>query len=177
MSRFNYEEFQQMCYVAEEFENGTNEFNSDVENENSIQVILKGQLYIEHQLRELLKRNLKNPTFLDLDKFKFSSLNKLVFALGLLPKEIYPVVKEINELRNRCAHNLKYTFDLKECKKIEDTLSGDFKDFYLGFINHRKENTDELKRLQILLFVVWYTIKSENIMPDNIKAKIKENFK
>lgn len=176
MGGFSYEEFQQVCEGAEEFKNSTNEFNLDVENENSIQVILKGHLYIEHELRKLLEKNLKNPKLLGLDKFKFSSLNKLVFALGLLSNEIYPVIKGINDLRNKCAHDLEYTFNLKEYKKIEDTLSGDFKDFYLGFINCRKENPNELKRLQILLFVVWYEIKSENIIPDNIKSKIKENF-
>ncbi len=178
MSEFSQDELNLMDKIDIEFRKVLEEFTSDVECENPMQVILKGHLYIEHELIELLKRKLVDHTKLELDKFKFSSLYKLVFALGLLPEEIYPVIKGMNDLRNDCAHDLKYTFGTKECKRIEDTLSGDFKKQYKSFLSSsKKDQTNELIKLQMILFTVWQTIKAENIIPDNIKEKIKDKIK
>lgn len=178
MSEFSEGELNEMCKIADGFELQYNEFSADIDSDNPIQIILKGHLYIEHELTELLKRKLVDHTKLELDKFKFSSLYRLVFALGLLPEEIYPVIKGINDLRNNCAHDLKYTFGTKECKRIEDAFSGGFKKQYMSFLSSsKKEQTNELVKLQMILFTVWEKIKAENIIPSNIKEKLKEKVK
>lgn len=178
MSNFNEEELRQMDSIMKKFESDLKGFCSDVETENPIQVILKGHLYIEHELIELLKRKLVDHTKLNLNKCTFSMLYKLVFAMGLLPDEIYYVIKAINNLRNDCAHNLSYTFGPKEWKYIEDTLSGNFKRQYESFLSSScKDQSKELIKLQMVLFTIWEAIKSDNIIPDNIKSKLAEGLK
>ncbi|NMF04553.1 hypothetical protein ACUH7Y_09530 [Clostridium beijerinckii] len=172
MDKYSKEELQEMADIADTFEKKIMEFASDVESENSVQAILKGHLYIEHELRELLARNIKNPNFLKIDRIKFSDLTNWVFALGLLPKEIHQAVKKINELRNACAHNLRYTLGVDECKSLEDSLSGDIKKKYKRFASSKKGPINEIMKLQMILFTVWNTIQTINDMPDKFKDKI-----
>ncbi|MPN39216.1 hypothetical protein SDC9_186744 [bioreactor metagenome] len=66
MREFNKDEIREIEKISQNFEGKLKMSTEDVECENSIQVILKVHLYIEHKLRELLKKNLKNPHVLNM---------------------------------------------------------------------------------------------------------------
>lgn len=172
MNEFSKKELDEMEIIANTFEKKLESFESDVSYENSVQLILKGHLYIEHELRELLRKNIKNPSALDIDKLKYVQLSKLIFALDLLPFVLFGTTMKINNLRNRCSHNLKYNFGIQEYRELEETFSDSFKKQYLGFLESVKEPLNELIKLQMSLFTLWEIVSSLNDIPAHIREKL-----
>lgn len=169
MREFNQEEIKEMEKIAQNFEAKLKLFTEDVECENPIQVILKGHLYIEHELRELLKNNLENPEVLDCDKLGFSQLVKIVFSLGLLPLELLETAKEINRIRNLCSHDLNFKFGVREYDELEKTFSAGFNEYYQIFSTRLTKPNSELEKLQMALFTMWEQVSTYNLIPDHIK--------
>lgn len=174
MREFNEERIKEAEKIVEIFEAKLEIFNKDVKSDNPIQVILKGHLYIEHELRELLEKNLKNPYVLEWHKLSFSQIAKLVFSLGLLPMELFKTIMEINKIRNRYSHNLDFKFELQEYNNLEKTFSAEFKEYYEMFLKQHTNHNCELVKLQIVLFTIWEQISAYNIMPDNFRQWLDE---
>ena len=171
MKEMNEVELQELKDNTIELEKKLDEFNLNKKGENPMQVILKGHLYIEHELRERLKKHLENPKILQCEKLKYSQLAKLVFSLGLLPIEIFDTVMEIDHLRNKCSQNLKYNFNEEEFIKLEGTFSPSFNNMYLEFLKSRKDPINELIKLQTVIFAIWQFISVYNI-PEHLKIKL-----
>lgn len=91
----------------EEFVEDINIFLEDTKGENPLQIILRGHLYIEHEIVSLLRLELKDPDFI-LKGLMFENKLKLAVALGIMPKESFSVYKRLNEIRNKYAHQLEY---------------------------------------------------------------------
>ena len=138
--------------------NKLEKFHLDINSENPMQIILKGNLYIENALRERLKKHLKNPEILECNKLTFNQLAKLVFSLGLLPVDIFKTVIEVNHIRNSYSHNLKYNFNEDEYRKVESTFSPYFHNMYLSFLKSHKEPITTLIKLQTAIFTIWQLI-------------------
>lgn len=153
-----------------EFKNKLEKFHLDINSENPMQIILKGNLYIENALRERLKKHLQNPDILECDKLTFNQLAKLVFSLGLLPVDIFKTVMEVNHIRNSYSHNLKYNFNEEEYRKVESTFSPDFKKMYLSFLKAQKFPITTLIKLQTAIFTIWQLINRYTV-PETLKER------
>jgi len=149
--------------------NKLEKFHLDINSENPMQIILKGNLYIEYALRERLREHLKNPEILECDKLSFSELAKLVFSLGLLPADIFKTVMEVNHIRNSYSHNLKYNFNDEEYQRLEDTFSPDFRSNYLSVLRAQKFPINTLIKLQTAIFTIWQLITNRYNMLENHK--------
>jgi len=150
-----------------ELKNKLERFHLDINSENPMQIILKGNLYIEYALRERLKEHLENPDILECDKLTFNQLARLVFSLGLLPVDIFKTVMEVNHIRNLYSHDLKYNFNEEEYRKLEITFSPDFKNMYLLFLSTNKYPINTLIKLQTAIFTIWQLITNRYNMLEN----------
>ncbi|MBU3161545.1 hypothetical protein KPL37_17705 [Clostridium frigoris] len=152
-----------------ELKNKLERFHLDINSENPMQIILKGNLYIEYALRERLKEHLENPEILECDKLTFDQLARLVFSLGLLPVDIFKTVTEVNHIRNLYSHDLKYNFNEEEYRKLEITFSSDFKNMYLLFLSKNKYPINTLIKLQTAIFTIWQLITNRYNMLESSK--------
>ncbi|MDO9222353.1 MAG: hypothetical protein Q7U20_01415 [Caulobacter sp.] len=60
--------------------------------------VIKGHLYLDHILFGFLNEALPNPSELDIQRMGFSSKLQLVFALGLLPKDLGACYSNLNPI-------------------------------------------------------------------------------
>jgi hypothetical protein len=77
---------------------------------DELQVIVRGQLYLEHGLIELLSEAMRYPEATDLRRLPYNLKIDLCVGLGVLSKVLVPPMNKVNEFRNRVAHNLNYAF-------------------------------------------------------------------
>ena len=167
MGEMNKTELKKFEDNVSEFKNKLERFHLDINSENPMQIILKGNLYIEYALRERLKEHLENPEILEYDKFTFNQLARLVFSLGLLPVDIFKTVMKVNNIRNLYSHDLTYNFNEEEYKKLEITFSTDFKKIYLLFLSTNKYPISTLIKLQTAIFTIWQLITTRYNMLEN----------
>ncbi|MBW9153053.1 hypothetical protein [Clostridium estertheticum] len=168
MKEMNKTELKKLDGNVSEFKNKLEKFHLDINSENPMQIILKGNLYIEYALRERLKKHLKNPDILDCDKLTFDQLAKSVFSLGLLPVDIFKTVMKVNYIRNLYSINLKYNFNEEEYRKLENTFSPDFKEMYLIFLGTHEYPISTLIKLQTAIFTIWQLILNRYNVLENM---------
>ncbi len=77
--------------------------------EEELGLIIKGHLFIEFIMNQIIEFEFKIPKIFLNDNRTNSFLVKLntLYSLGLLPKHIYQNITTVNKLRNQYAHNLK----------------------------------------------------------------------
>jgi uncharacterized protein YutE (UPF0331/DUF86 family) len=92
--------------------------------EDTILIVLRGHLIIEHDLVDICDRFFLQPNALP-DRLNFDTRLRLVRALlgdDVFPKVVYDILKDLNRIRNKLAHNL-------DPKDLHDDLTGFFKRF------------------------------------------------
>lgn len=97
-----------------------NKFLDIINSQNYLDVVLRGHLFIESKIVEMIQGKLTNPSVLEFGKISFPLKLQLGAALGLLELEDLPAYKKINRLRNETAHKL--TFEVTD-EKIQDLIS------------------------------------------------------
>lgn len=85
-----------------------------------ISTILRGHLYIENTLDEMLKIELKRPDLIDLSNVNFSVKPRLCAALGIIDQRTANLCIKINKVRNSLAHHLDNNLDISV---LEDLLT------------------------------------------------------
>jgi hypothetical protein len=82
--------------------------------EEEIGLILKGHLFIEYILNEIIRKQFKSPSSIlnDHRSYSFSVKLQMIYSVGYIPYYLFANIRHINRLRNQLAHKL--TFDLGE---------------------------------------------------------------
>lgn len=91
-----------------EFQRDFKKFFDDTKGEDQLQVIIRGHLYIEHEIDKLLHKKLKHPEHVFTNNFMFNGKLNWSLALGLIPDEHKTAYSKFNTIRNKFAHNLNY---------------------------------------------------------------------
>ncbi|MCK4798639.1 MAG: hypothetical protein KAT05_14775 [Spirochaetes bacterium] len=81
-------------------------------------LIIRGHLYIEYLLNEILQRTLKDPRAINIDKLGFYKKVTLLRAIGTISKEMKVYLQSFNEIRNKYAHDLKFQPDYQVAYKL-----------------------------------------------------------
>ncbi|OKL37354.1 hypothetical protein [Domibacillus mangrovi] len=98
-------------------------FIDDLDDQNDkLYLILRGHLYIEHELNKLLEGFIPNPNILELYKERFRTKTEIAFAFNLIEQNQCEMLLEFNELRNKYAHRLKYNISHQEIMKLKSQL-------------------------------------------------------
>lgn len=95
---------------------------------DELQVILRGHLYIEHELEKLLKIYMVEPQLVLTDRFMFMNKINLAIALGALSLDKKMPYKRLNELRNNYVHQLKFKVSETDLNRLVDSFDRDLRD-------------------------------------------------
>ena len=143
----------------EEFSKGFRKFLDDTRGENQLEVVIRGHLYVESELDNLLKLKLKEPRFLFENSFMFNSKLKTALALGLIKGEEKSAYSKLNKLRNDFAHNLNYELTEKDFNDIFSGLSSGRREEYDIITANDTLSDDLLIKFRILISVLLMHLK------------------
>jgi hypothetical protein len=74
--------------------------------ESSVEVLLRGHLWIEHFLERILDAKLDRPDEIDLERMRWRQKLALCGATGALSEEEVAALAYVNTIRNQLAHDL-----------------------------------------------------------------------
>lgn len=117
------------------------DFHEHLDDGSDLEAIIRGQLYLEHVLLELLREALPRFERLNVSRMPFSTKVDLCDALGVLHSELPPPFKKINALRNEVAHNLNFEMTATDKAALFDT----FPEVGKNLILDRLEGGEELQ--------------------------------
>jgi hypothetical protein len=86
--------------------------------DDPLHLIIRSHLYTEVMLNTVIRNNFKNPE--KIIDFSYSQKIKILFALGKLDNQLYADLNQLNQLRNKFAHNLKYDIAEFDFSKFSD---------------------------------------------------------
>lgn len=135
-------------------------FANDINEETYLQIILKGHLYIENRLIELIKVKLVNPNAIKLNDLNFPTKINLANALGLIDNKKSKLLRNLNSIRNKLAHDLNFELSDKEIKKQINYFD---KYYSNSFQKTIEENAGDLKQLLRNIYVLTYLELDINI--------------
>ncbi|MDO7487014.1 hypothetical protein Q5O89_16725 [Peribacillus frigoritolerans] len=90
---------------------------------DKLYIILRGHIYIDNHLNNLLEGFLPNPNVLELYKESFYRKVILALSLNLIEQKHYEALIKFNDFRNKYAHRLRYKITHKEIKELKESLS------------------------------------------------------
>ncbi len=88
-----------------------------------VEVLLRGHLWLENAVIDLITAELHNPRPLNVDRMTFANKVNLVEALGLVGQNDADTLRELNKIRNRLAHDLHGEPTLDDLSRLEGGLS------------------------------------------------------
>ena len=169
--------------LKEELKFAIKEFMKYTESEDYMGVILRGHLYIENELTQLIKKILIKPDKISLPYF--ATKLDAAYALGAIADEWYGAFKKMNKIRNKYAHDLGYEFVEEDFSDLISTLSKDAKYEYVKNLERKEILNDFRKvidgntyettlkdRLRLLLSDFMIYIKQQNQMIDLVWKEI-----
>lgn len=170
--------------IINKFEAAYEKFMRYTKSELSMEIILKGHICVEHELKNLLYKYIdntkrdsqNNPIY----KYNgFANTYKLLYVLNALPKDIYVMVDELNRIRNNYAHNLEYEFEEKSFIKIEQKMPKKFKEKYMSYLSSGSKQKDVVVNLQFkvqtFIFTIWEFIISQVLISKTLREQMGVN--
>lgn len=137
-------------------------FIEETKHDDIHMVILRAHMYIEKEMVELTNTYFKHPN--KLKDYGFKSRLDLLFALGVIDKELYDPIGKINKIRNDISHKLDFKFTEDKYKMLYNSLSNDIlKEFKkdLDVESIFNKDTNFVEKTRVLLSGIWTDIKTE----------------
>lgn len=173
IDEFNIHLFEKISRDVDEFMKATNE-------EDELQIILRGHLYIEHEIEKLLRNYLVEPKYVLGSRSMFMNKLNLATALGLISVSKRNSYKKLNDLRNAYAHELNYKMTEEDLNKLVDSMDEDLNgDVFNKEWNEKKEMSDEkrtLLKLKRFMLSLWVYVSQQvyKLSLDEYHKRIKE---
>lgn len=147
----------------DKFRENFKQIREDTREENTLQIVLRGHLYLENIIESMLKDTLEKPNEILGDRFMFMSKLNLAVAMGLISKEISNPLKYFNnKIRNRYAHNLKFELSDEIFDEWVSKFDAKTKDKYdkgLFLSKNSGLDTDKLiEKLRVAVWSLWNTV-------------------
>lgn len=158
MLKYNSEDFEK---DVDEMIVGFKKYMDDTESDDFLVIVLKGHLYVEHELTELIKMFLENEEYFKNNTFK----SKLDFAraLGVIKNDWYPSLNKLNNLRNKYAHNLFYELTEDDYDDFRSVLTVDIRSFFSEVYDTLEDVYGESfqTKMRILIGCLWFFIRHQ----------------
>ena len=77
-------------------------------NEDILTFLVRGHLYCESTLANILRKALTRCEALDVERLDYQAKLKLCNAFGLIPENLVPGLEQLGSLRNKYVHRLDY---------------------------------------------------------------------
>jgi len=102
------------------------QFYRDLSTDDSITITVKGAIYVEREIRELLASQVFDRSALDKVDLTYWHRVQLAVAFGLDPR-FQPPLKKLGEIRNKFAHILRDELNAEDVKQFYDSFHPDEK--------------------------------------------------
>ena len=113
----------------------------ELNSSDPISTILRGHLYIEHSLDEMLNIELKRPELINLSKINFSVKPKLCLALGIIDQRTSNICLKINKIRNSLAHHLDNNIDKSVLNDLLNEYHPEMRKKFIDFTENELKKT------------------------------------
>jgi hypothetical protein len=134
---------------------GWGELFSAVDESEPFKAVIKGQLFAEIVLNDILSRAPGSLTTKKLDKMSFHQKLEEVRKLALLPEHILGPLKSLNKLRNKFAHELRYEIADQEYDALFDQFpSAEVEANAVAFHDRRRRKVPNEILLQVYVFML-----------------------
>ena len=97
-------------------------FELDLRSGDSITMLIRAHLYLEHVLIQTLLDAFEHPNEMQLRNINFPAKLNLGIAMGIIGQEWRQPVTLVNQIRNKVAHRLDYQFTEVEKLEIFESL-------------------------------------------------------
>ncbi|KQW77346.1 hypothetical protein ASC89_19345 [Devosia sp. Root413D1] len=125
-------------------------FFEEMGKSDALGVVIRGLIYIEHELIELLTENLENPVAAKLNSLEYSAKVDLAVAIGLRP-DLGKGLNALGSLRNKLAHDLRAKVDTSAANNAYKALAAVDKDIVQNtFARVQKLNSPSPKTFSAL---------------------------
>lgn len=122
--------------------------------EDGILVVLKGHLFSETMLEQIISARLpKAEKLLMPGYFSYSQKLMLVDSFNLVDENIINVLKNLNKVRNICSHELGKTIQEQDVIRIGSPLGK-------RFISYKNKGYDHIVELKLVLYYVFGFLSS-----------------
>jgi uncharacterized protein with von Willebrand factor type A (vWA) domain len=153
------------------------EFLAKTKSNEILVVVLKGHMYIERELTNLLTETILDEKVLENTTFRYKL--ELVYSMNLITK-YYGSIKKVNDIRNNYAHKFDYEFGENEFNDLVSTLPKEGKKRFLdnyskGMIKFDNSIPEFNFKTQLLLHKIWLdVIVSQSIAKKSLIIKMEE---
>lgn len=89
--------------------------------------VLTSHLLVEKYIDEIIEKSFKNGKKITHNRFTFLEKCKILESIGILTANGFPLLVELNSLRNKFGHKLNYKICKKDLNKFIPYLKNDFR--------------------------------------------------
>jgi hypothetical protein len=93
-------------------------FIQSLSSEDDLGAVVRGQVFVENYLEQIIKARLPNPDKINWDQVALAMRLQLATALGAIPDTMAPALKKLAELRNDFAHDLNAVASEKDVHNV-----------------------------------------------------------
>jgi DNA-binding MltR family transcriptional regulator len=140
--------------TAKEFTESFEKFLTITKSEDILITVLRGHLYVEHELENLLSKYIFNLDKLN-NKYYKQKLD-MALGLGIVKKELFDGLKFLNELRNKFVHDLNFEFSEAEYIKFENKLGTELQAEISEMV---KDETKVSEKVRAIIAKLWSELK------------------
>ncbi|MBD3756421.1 MAG: hypothetical protein IE937_12535 [Gammaproteobacteria bacterium] len=101
-------------------------FKRSLRHKSKLTQLLNTHLLLSQIVSVFLMQNLENATALKFERWGLEKKVDLLLALGACPPMITEVIKQINSLRNKVAHEFGYKIDPVDLRRIHEKFPREF---------------------------------------------------
>lgn len=128
---------------------------------STLEVLLRGHLWVESQLTAVLEDVLLHPEHANLARMSFANKLALVAAHGFVRDEDMSAYRVLNKLRNRSAHNLPGEPTGAEVRMLVGSLSPLVRASYEETLTLSSKSPSELSTLQLVVVLLAVRLSHE----------------
>ncbi|MDQ0887897.1 hypothetical protein QFZ81_002985 [Paenibacillus sp. V4I9] len=132
-------------------------------------MIIRGHLYIEASIVKLINMNLPKSEYLNVSRLDYQLKVNLGCAMGVIPSNLEPSLKQLGKLRNKYAHDLNYQLTEQDQNDITNTIKsnlGEPADYLFAF---SKQFPDGVRRS---ILAIWMYLEMEKAVKENKEINI-----
>jgi hypothetical protein len=102
-----------------------------LDSDEPLVMVIRGHLWIEHELQLAMWRVLELPEVLSFDRLTFERKIELAVAVGVLEETEMPAYLAANALRNRFAHDPEMEIDAATADRLVTTLTPELRSYFV----------------------------------------------
>ena len=145
-----------------------------ISTKNVMLVVVRGHLYCEAALAEALRKHLKCPEEIQIDRLGFQAKVNLISALGAIGLELKPGLTQLGKLRNKYVHQLDYEATESDQTDLINSLKSTIGMPAQFYLRRATEFPNGLRRCVIAL---WLPLEMCCAPPEDAKGMVEQTAK